>query len=225
METVTIFDWDDTLLPSSWLVRQQMYPPGGEVQKGMERFTIQNLHEIEKSVFECLETALQYGNVVIITKAEEGWVEYSAKFYMPSVSKLLERVWVLSVRTFSNLQNITVTSFQKHHVFSHCLGAIFSASHPLCFKRVVAIGDALEDRAALFAASRHLLNCTFVSVKFFDSPSIEGLRHELVFLQEGICDLMKATTHQDLIFTNSDGIMRNKILSHSTNQQLAQSAL
>jgi hypothetical protein len=70
---VIIFDWDDTLMASSFADRAKLLqtesigslPPALQVQ----------FAQLEEHVAKCLRVAAELGNVVIITNAESGWVE------------------------------------------------------------------------------------------------------------------------------------------------------
>ena len=44
---------------------------------------------LEEQVGRCLSAAAALGNVVVITNAEAGWVEYSSKRFMPRLQPLL----------------------------------------------------------------------------------------------------------------------------------------
>ena len=42
--------------------------------------------------------SVKFGKTYIITNAAEGWVEFSAKKFMPAVSPILEKVNIISAR-------------------------------------------------------------------------------------------------------------------------------
>jgi len=90
-QTVIIFDWDDTLLCTSWL---NMYDGGSLPQK-----VCQQLHGIEKATRQLLEMSLRLGHTFIITNAMSGWVEYSAAKWMPGLLPLLQTIRVISARS------------------------------------------------------------------------------------------------------------------------------
>ena len=73
--SIIIFDWDDTLLPTSFLT------PGGVYNEEMvlSDECKGKFAKIEQLVFLILNDALEKGNVYIITNSGKGWVEYSAK--------------------------------------------------------------------------------------------------------------------------------------------------
>ena len=76
---VIFFDWDDTCFPSTFL---------GSNGFGLDTSTdllgadlAQSLQELETCVVGLLEFAMQCGTVIIVTNAEKGWVELSAKVF------------------------------------------------------------------------------------------------------------------------------------------------
>jgi len=90
-QTMIIFDWDDTLCPSTWIRNNRpalsyFRPPPQE-----ERFT-KPLEEFQSVVCEILETALQMGKVIIVTNAKEPWVTTSCINFMPKVLPFLEKI-------------------------------------------------------------------------------------------------------------------------------------
>lgn len=97
--SVVILDWDDTLLSSSYLASlgyrlevQQEFPPKLR----------QDLDLIEAHCIRVLENLIEMvgaENLVIITNAERGWVELSAKKFIPGVLPTLEKCHVVSARS------------------------------------------------------------------------------------------------------------------------------
>jgi len=70
---VTIFDWDDTLLPTSYLGRNGLL----EYKEDTQDF----LKPLDESSSSLLQKSLLYGDIFIITNAAKGWVEHSASRY------------------------------------------------------------------------------------------------------------------------------------------------
>ena len=86
----------DTLLSSSWLAQNQLrldqpalVPPEAAAQ----------LDLLQESVIALIERAGKFGNVVIITNAETGWVEMSCKKFMPRVLPMIAGMRILSARS------------------------------------------------------------------------------------------------------------------------------
>lgn len=91
-KTVVIFDWDDTLLCTSWL-RSQGYQAG---RLADERI----LRKIALHSKGMLETAIKAApdHTYIITNAMTGWVEQSAAKWAPELLPVLRKVPIISAR-------------------------------------------------------------------------------------------------------------------------------
>lgn len=91
-QTCIIFDWDDTLLCTTFLNPTNCgnfdLPLNVKVQ----------LKKLEKAACSILTECIKYGDVYIITNAAEGWVEFSARKYLPKICKILDKVTVMSAR-------------------------------------------------------------------------------------------------------------------------------
>ena len=72
--SIIIFDWDDTLLPTSFLVSKNMI----DKDKKLNEKDQTKLNKLEILVKNLLTLTLSKGEVYIITNAGEGWVEESA---------------------------------------------------------------------------------------------------------------------------------------------------
>ena len=53
---------------------------------------------LEKSAKKILELSVAKGKTYIITNAGEGWVQYSAEKFMPTVVPILSQIKIISAR-------------------------------------------------------------------------------------------------------------------------------
>ena len=98
-QTCIIFDWDDTLLPTTFLIPFQslIYQP---LSKPLPNNIQRKIVEVDEFASKLLEKSKQNGKVLIITNAAEGWVELSAQRFMPKTAKVLRRdIEIISART------------------------------------------------------------------------------------------------------------------------------
>jgi hypothetical protein len=98
-QTIIIFDWDDTLIPTSFLIPYQslIYQP---LSKPLPPTIGKKMAEIDEYSAKLLEMSKQCGKTLIITNAAEGWVELSAQRFMPLTAKVLRKdVEIISART------------------------------------------------------------------------------------------------------------------------------
>lgn len=89
-----IFDWDDTILPSSFVDKAQADNLNELPQQYHGLF-----REIETCTEKCLAEAAKHGEVIIITNSDEGWVKYSAERYLPNLIPVLRNYRIISART------------------------------------------------------------------------------------------------------------------------------
>jgi hypothetical protein len=93
-QSCIIFDWDDTILPTTFL------NPGGLPDAVALPATVkQQLKKLESVANKILLKCMDVGKVFIITNAAEGWVEYSTKKYLPKLKNVVSQVSVISART------------------------------------------------------------------------------------------------------------------------------
>lgn len=112
-ETCIIFDWDDTLLSSSWLAHNGLRLDAPE-QVPPEAAAL--LAVLEESVAALLERALRCGSVVIITNAETGWVELSCRRFLPRCVPVVSRIRVISARsTYETLHPDSPADWKVSH--------------------------------------------------------------------------------------------------------------
>merc|ERR1719379_3057192 len=95
-ETVLIFDWDDTVLPSWWVQSQGLRLDDDSV---VTKWQADQLLEVAKLAAETLRVAKQFGTVVLVTNAERGWIELSCQKFLPPLRASLEGVKLLSARS------------------------------------------------------------------------------------------------------------------------------
>lgn len=86
---LTIYDWDDTFLPSS-----ELYNIAKE--QGVHAYLVTltdtikfKMAMIDLKALDNLKEALKYGDVVIITNADDGWVELTGKKFLPKTYKFI----------------------------------------------------------------------------------------------------------------------------------------
>jgi hypothetical protein len=219
-QTVIVFDWDDTLMSSSWVDREKLIQINSfsSLPIALQKtFSI-----LEEHVAKCLTEATKLGSVIIITNAEAGWVEYSSKRFMPRLVPLLCNTRVVSARTTYERFYPSAPLCWKAAAFAHEANLAFSSNdgddegeskNSTLGRQIISFGDSNEERTAVKIAAGQL-NAISKSIKFVDLPSPEQLCKQIetvtgwfqwVHEHETELDLMlKASLNQDeLITTNS----------------------
>lgn len=190
-ETVIVFDWDDTLLPSSYLSSK-----GYRIDAPVNCAEVdKQLREHEKSVVSVLTLAMKYGRVQVITNAETGWVQLSASTFMPAVLPLLKQLDIVSARSTYEKMYPNSPLKWKFCAFQDRM----HQNRQFLYRNVISFGDSHVEREAVRAVTRGVTNVKTKSVKFAERPSMEQLRRQIelvtncfqyIFSHDGDLDLM-----------------------------------
>jgi hypothetical protein len=192
-----VFDWDDTLLCSSFLSSKgyRLDTPIASNDRILEL-----LKELEASAVGVVQQALAlpHCDVQIITNAETGWVELSAAKFMPGILPLLNRLTVISARSTYESQFPEKPQDWKTSAFRARVRDLLPVNEKIA-KHVISFGDSHVEREACRTVARELSNAFTKSVKFADRPTMEQLRRQLdlvnncfdyIHTHEGDLDLM-----------------------------------
>jgi len=169
--TIIFVDWDDTLLCSSYLSTA-----GYRLDSELETSSLidRELKDLEVSVIALLKLAMTLGDVHVVTNAETGWVQLSAKKFIPGVVPILEQIKVLSAR--STYESLFPDAPVKWN-FCAFQEKLFSDSKTA--KNVISFGDSHVEREAVLTVTKGLPNTKTKSVKFAEKPSMDQLRRQL----------------------------------------------
>ena len=173
-ESIIIFDWDDTLLASSFLSSKGYRL---DTEKAKIADVEAGLRDLEQAITAVLTLALQYGEVHIVTNAETGWVQLSAAKFIPAVVPLLHRVSILSARSTYEGRYPDAPLKWKYYAFQDKLAPSFA--EPKRQKNIISFGDSHVEREAVRAVTRGFPNTRCKSVKFAERPSMEQLRRQI----------------------------------------------
>ncbi|CAH6418945.1 Hypothetical protein POVN_LOCUS671 [uncultured virus] len=181
--THIFIDWDDTLFPSTDLARL-----GYKVttsKPAPDSLLGKQLANLEAVVSQLLIQCIAYGTVVIVTNSEHGWVQKSAKHFMPSLVPLLDELTVMSARSLFERDRPFAYETWKYLAFK---SALEKAALPQM--NILSLGDnAVEHKAAQRLGTDESLRW-IKTVKYHARPTIEILRME----NEVMCQQMYALT-------------------------------
>ena len=184
--TVVLFDWDDTLLSSTWLSAQ-----GHRVDDFTELppALVRELRELEELVVRVLREAGRHGTVRVVTNAETGWVQLSAQRFIPGVLKHMEQhgITVVSARSTYECEYPNSPSDWKTQAFKAEL-----ERHPNVHQglNLVVLGDSVSEREAAHTIGRTWLRCSKIkTVKFVERPALEQLRRQLLLVHHSFAHL------------------------------------
>jgi hypothetical protein len=192
VKTLIIFDWDDTLFPTSWL-RQHGCLDGHE--SDWEQQIERELKVLADTVEKTLRTALLFGEVVIVTNGRQGWVEKSCADAMPSLMQILQSVKVVSAQSSYEKETQDPTEW-KRLAFAHEVKQLNVPGSQLL--NVISLGDSLHEQRAVMSICDFMPNCFAKSLKFADAPTIAELANQHEFVNACFPDVAEVSDHLDV---------------------------
>jgi len=189
-DALIIFDWDDTLFPTSWILEQGLLADGAIISADQEA----HLEKLANQVSSTLQIAMGLGKVIIITNAQQGWIEQSCTTFTPSLTSLLRTIDMVSAR--SSYEHYTkVASEWKRMAFANEVDLFYGSGQQ---RNILSIGDALHEQQALKFVSKSTPHCSGKSIKLFEVPSIEQLMEQHELLAGCLQDTVEYNGHLDV---------------------------
>lgn len=179
--TLIIFDWDDTLFPTTWY------------NKGYN-----NLGNLDNIIYHVLKKFSAHGKLVIVTNAMPIWVE-SCLEGLPKTKKIMAQLKIDLISARQLYQYRADMSEWKKYAFG---SEIIKSQGNI--KHVISIGDAEYEYNALV----NLYNITetkkiLKSVKLLKQPDFHILKEQLEILYKNASIICSNKKHLDLNFKHA----------------------
>ena len=166
-----IFDWDDTLLPTSFLLSKNLI----DTENKLSEKTQLKINKLEELVKNLLELSLSKGDVYIVTNAGEGWVEDSTKKFYPNIKDILDKIEIISARKDYEKKYPNDTKLWK-------IGAFLNLKKRLngnLITNIVCLGDSVFEMDAGKILASNFIHAVIKTIKFMESPKPEELNKQL----------------------------------------------
>jgi hypothetical protein len=122
-----------------------------------------------------LEVSVSFGKTYIITNAQEGWVEFSCKKFMPECLEILQKVTIISARAkYESLYPTDVPQW-KINTFLETQSDLTDGN----IKNLIAIGDSMFELDAAHLLANCFQNALIKTIKFKESPKPNELVRQL----------------------------------------------
>lgn len=181
-DTLFIFDWDDTILPTTWLALNDLRVDMlGDPPQHLKT----QLDEYAPWAMKTLEEAQKYGKVLIVTNAEDGWIELTVKKFFPSWQSTVDRIPYHSARSTWEPTGCSMPVEWKVRSFAHEIENFYEGKHkhgkPVR-RNIIGLGDSTSDREAMLHVCGSKQNTIGKSLKFMERPNLEHLQkqHHLI---------------------------------------------
>lgn len=199
-KTLIILDWDDTLFPTSWLVKMNINLNDQIVKKYYQKY----FEKLDNLIHKLLSILMRYGRVIIVTNALLTWISVSSSV-LPRTQKLANYIKIVSARgeyqqyTPNILEWKTLAfknEFNKTHKYDK------TSKYDNKIYNIISIGDAEYEYMALVnlygfnKEHKKILK----SIKLVKNPSLEVLYDELNVLIHSMPYIIKSKKHMDMNF-------------------------
>jgi hypothetical protein len=192
-ETIIIFDWDDTICPTTALNKDSGLDAGSEALQALVKEARQTLNKAREVAAE----------VVIVTNATEGWVESSCENWLPGLRPVLDMLEFSSARSTWESMGVTTPTGWKAAEFERIISRFYSRYWQQSWKNVIVIGDACYEHEALAEVANlapHGKRCRAKSIRFAVQPTVELLARQLAMLRESFDDVVHHDDNLELCF-------------------------
>lgn len=205
-----IFDWDDTILPTSWLNsmghRLEGPNPAGDIKTALDRLSL--------VINETLRVAARKGHVMIITNAEDRWVSLTVDKFLPDSAKIVNKFQHISARSMFEPTGVTHPIEWKENAFRLVVDEYISSGRSSASRRhhrqVVSIGDSVHEREAVLKVCSEMkrrypmtaIRCK--SLKFMERPDIDSIVKQHQLIQECLNDVLDHKEDLDLCIQPAD---------------------
>lgn len=159
-QSIVIFDWDDTILATTFLVQYQQILYDAVVP--LPNNIRSKLEELDTVACNLVKASKKYGKVYIVTNAAEGWVQMSAEKFMPKTNQELDGITVISAR--SRYEKMYPRNYQKWKIEAFLETRADMEEHAIT--NLVALGDNNFEIEAAYILGAQFKNAFIKTVKF-----------------------------------------------------------
>jgi len=188
-KSLFIFDWDDTLFPTSWSFKQNI-----NLKQENKVQYINIYKELDVVLYNIFMKLLKSHYVIIITNASVEWVKLSMSVLL-NTSKILNNVKIISAK--EKYHEYNNPSFWKIYAFNDEVNIIIKKNK---LKSVISLGDALYEYNALvelYHPHKHNIKY-FKTVKFLKDSTLNTLMTQLMLVFKSLDNLADTSKHLDL---------------------------
>ena len=212
-KTLFILDWDDTLFPTNWVVKNGINLMNSAIR---DQYTTY-FQELDRVLSVFLKNSTNMGKVIIVTNALLDWIHVSS-IVLPKTYTLLKKIKIVSARGSYRHKSSNIMDW-KTMAFRDVVDEEFKNNSLM---HVISVGDAEYEYQALISLNSNQNKETekyLKSVRFVKNPSHDVLIEQLEVLNNAIEDVWLKQNHLDLIFDTHLSIdKKNKKNTNKSNK-------
>jgi len=179
--SLVILDWDDTLFPTSWVIKY-------EINVMDKNKYINMFAKLDAILYELFTKCLSYAHVVIITNAAVKWVNYCLGI-LPNTKKIVHAyVDIMSAKDkYKQSYPNDIYSWKR-----------YSFERYSQYNNITSIGDAEYEYEALIGLDNG--NKLLKAIKFIKMPNYDILLDQVSVVNKNIAHIILMNDHVDYNF-------------------------
>mmetsp|Transcript_70776 Transcript_70776/g.207344 ORF Transcript_70776/g.207344 Transcript_70776/m.207344 type:complete len:338 (+) Transcript_70776:168-1181(+) len=205
-QTIIIFDWDDTLCPSTWMRRFAQFDAGGRLAVSLGPDIQSELDVLADQAALLLRHSLALGKVVIVTNARRPWVHTSCAHFLPALKEPLKQIPVLYALELvqdcdRRSDRDCLLTETKVRAMQAAVSEFYSRYPNQSWKNVISIGDAAFEHNAI----RQVVDerptqkrCRTKTVKLLEGPSAAGMVVQLSIMETWLAKIVQLDNDVDV---------------------------
>jgi len=196
-KTLIILDWDDTLFPTSWSIKNNIDLNDKNTQNKYIIF----FAKLDMLLYKLFFNLQKYGKVVIVTNAVKKWVYLSLNM-LPNTQRIIEKyIDIISARDLYQKKYPKNTHLWKKLIFKRIFIEYFISKNII--QNIISVGDAEYELNALinlYDIDNKIDKRYLKSIKFIETPTYDILIDQLEVLNNYLVPIINNKKHLDLRF-------------------------
>ena len=193
LNNIFIFDWDDTLYPTSFHKNKII---------DINQYELYFL-ELDKSISSLFQKLIIYGKIVIVSNATMSWINTClTKLPHTSKFKIDNNINIFSTRDIFNKTNIQYVDWKKI-VFKNIIDNIILTHDKNNYLNIISFGDADFEYYALINLHEYLsninhINCYLKNIRFIANPTCKQVVEQIDLVHYNILNIIDKKHYVDM---------------------------
>mmetsp|Transcript_57339 Transcript_57339/g.125579 ORF Transcript_57339/g.125579 Transcript_57339/m.125579 type:complete len:313 (+) Transcript_57339:352-1290(+) len=218
-QTIIIFDWDDTLCPSSSMKPFAEFDRQGKLRRKLPSDVRNELKLLTDVVVPLLKMAKTMGHVIMVTNARAPWVDISCQNFLPAVKEhladipvtyALELVDMDNPKDFDESTGCLLTE-TKARAMKAAVSQFYSRYPGQSWKNIVSIGDAYFEHDAIrqvVGNKDQAKKCRTKTIKLLEGPTTAGMVVQLSILKGWLQQIVQTDTDIDIDLMDEENVSK-----------------
>lgn len=194
MTSIVIFDWDDSLLPTTYISQVWMRLLHRHLSLE-DKFVIDaELDHLSNSILELFDLLFDRCIILVVSNCLPVWIEESIK-YMPKLISLMGKHEIICCRPEHPEDKCSNGVYWKYKCFKEIMSQFKENMNDIQF---ISIGDSENERGAALSLKKDYNNLLIKNIKLKDTPTIKECNKQIVYLKENIYSILDNKMSMDV---------------------------